>query len=81
MVKIFGEPVPVKADIYTIGGLSAHGDQAAILDWLGHFRRPPEHTFVVPGEAEAATVLRETIEQRLGWNGVSQPKPHEEVLL
>lgn len=81
MVKIFGEPVPVKADIYTIGGLSAHGDQAAILDWLGHFRRPPEHTFVVHGEAEAATVLRETIEQRLGWSGVSQPKPHEEVLL
>jgi len=40
-VKIGGEEVPVRAELYTLGGLSAHADQAALLSWLGHFSKPP----------------------------------------
>ena len=32
-VRIFGQPVPVRASIVTTGGLSAHADQAALLGW------------------------------------------------
>lgn len=33
-VHIFGEPIAVKAKIYTINGFSAHGDKSVLLDWL-----------------------------------------------
>ncbi len=72
-VTIFGESVPVRADIHTIGGLSAHADQAGLLAWLGGFRQPPRHTFVVHGEADTARIFAEAVRSRLGWNSVSVP--------
>jgi metallo-beta-lactamase family protein len=66
MVRIFGEEIPVRAGIHTIGGLSAHADQAALLDWLRQFRRAPRHTFVVHGENGAAATLAGHIEA-MGW--------------
>jgi metallo-beta-lactamase family protein len=72
-VRIFGIPVPVRADIYTIGGLSAHADQAALLGWLGHFKRAPQRTFVVHGEPENAEAFATAVRQRLGWRNVTVP--------
>jgi metallo-beta-lactamase family protein len=66
-VRIFGEEVPVCARIYTIGGLSAHADQAELLAWLRHFRRPPRQTFVVHGEPGAAAAFHAAIARELGW--------------
>lgn len=66
-VRIFGEEVPVRAQVHTIGGLSAHADQAALLDWLGHIRKPPRQTFVVHGELKAARAFAQAIEERYGW--------------
>lgn len=66
-VRLFGEDYPVRARVFTIGGLSAHADQAALLDWLGHFRHPPRDTWVVHGEPLAAHALREAIAGRLHW--------------
>lgn len=66
-VRIFGQDVPVRADIYTLGGFSAHADQAALLRWLRAFRNPPRRTFVVHGEAAAAAGFAATIGQVLGW--------------
>jgi len=40
-VRIFGQDVPVRASIHTLGGFSAHADQAALLDWVGAFKRGP----------------------------------------
>jgi metallo-beta-lactamase family protein len=66
-VRIFGEEYPVRAKIHTIGGLSAHGDQAALMGWLGTFATPPQRTFVVHGEAATAQGFAGLIQQRLGW--------------
>ena len=74
-------PVPVKADIYTIGGLSAHADQAALLGWLGHFKRPPRRSFIVHGERDTATVFAAAIRERLGWTGIDIPALHSAILL
>jgi metallo-beta-lactamase family protein len=80
-VRIFGIPVPVRADVYTIGGLSAHADQAALLGWLAHFKRAPQRTFVVHGEPDTANIFAAAIRERLGWRNVAVPEALESVVI
>jgi metallo-beta-lactamase family protein len=70
-VRIFGGDVAVRAQVHTIGGLSAHADRDALLGWLGRFGRPPGQTFVVHGEAQTAQGFAATVQQRLGWNAAA----------
>jgi metallo-beta-lactamase family protein len=56
MVRIFREKIEVKAQVCTIGGFSAHGDQKVLLDWHAHTGNP-EITFLVHGEEEAMTTF------------------------
>ncbi len=79
-VHIFGQEFPVRAGIHTIGGLSAHADQAALLEWLGHFRHPPGKVFVVHGEAETARLFADKVHEQLQWH-VSVPGQGESALL
>ena len=72
-VRIFGQSLPVCARILTIGGLSAHADQEALLGWLSHFRRPPGQTFIVHGEPNASRVIVERIGERYHWPDVAVP--------
>lgn len=76
-VTLFGDRVQVRAAIHTIGGLSAHADQPALLEWLAHFEKPPKRTFVVHGEYEASRVFAEAIESELGWDGVEVAAPEQ----
>lgn len=73
-VRLFGEEVPVRASIHTIGGLSAHADQAALLDWLRGFQSSPKSIFVVHGEPEASAVLAQSIREELEWKNVIIPE-------
>lgn len=66
-VRIFGEDIPVRAQVVTIGGFSAHADQSALLDWLGHLRAAPEQLFLIHGEEDIATAFGARIAQTLGW--------------
>jgi metallo-beta-lactamase family protein len=79
-VRLFGEDYPVKARVFTIGGLSAHADRAALLGWLGHFRQPPRQTWVVHGEPLSAHALRDAIEETLHWDA-SVPQAGQTVSL
>ncbi|HZV55834.1 MAG TPA: MBL fold metallo-hydrolase [Rhodocyclaceae bacterium] len=72
-VRIFGEELPVRADIYTIGGLSAHADRDALLGWLRHFKRPPARCFIVHGEAQTALLFAAAVRE-LGWPDVVVPE-------
>ena len=81
VVKIFGQTVPVKARIYTVGGLSAHADQATLLGWLRGFRQAPGQTFIVHGEAGAASTFATAIQEQLGWTAVRLPQRGEVVTL
>ena len=79
VVRLFGEPVAVRARIYTVGGLSAHADQAALLDWLRGFHEAPRLTFVVHGEPLAAESFAQAIGGRLGWDTPQRPRRGEWV--
>ena len=79
-VRIFGIPVPVRADIYTINGLSAHADQSGLLGWLRHFKRAPD-TYVVHGEPEAADALAQAVRRELHWTRVTVAEPRAPVAL
>lgn len=77
-VRLFRESVPVRARIYTLGGLSAHADRGALLAWLRGFRRPPRRCFVVHGEEATALDFAMAIEADRGWKPVV-PSPGETV--
>ena len=80
-VRIFGIPVAVRAQVYTIGGLSAHADQGALLGWLAHFKRAPSHTFIVHGEPETAALFADAVRTQRHWNNVVVPRLHTSVML
>jgi len=66
-IKIHGAPVSVRAQIATIDGLSAHGDYGELLRWLSCFESPPQQTFIVHGEPQAAKAFQNHVKERLGW--------------
>ena len=62
-VYIHGEAVPVAARVHTLGGFSAHGDQADLLRWYAALdARPP--VWLVHGEHGASEALRREFERR-----------------
>jgi metallo-beta-lactamase family protein len=76
VVRIYGEPVKVYANIEFMSDYSAHGDVEDILGWMRKFERKPKQVFLVHGDDEALTGLKESIEKRLRWN-VTVPKARD----
>jgi len=72
-VRIFGEEIAVKAHVHEITGLSAHADQAQLLDWASHFE-PPRLTILTHGELNAALTLEKLLEEQLGFTVVVPEK-------
>jgi len=67
-IKMFGEQVPVRAEVQNLSMLSAHADRDELLLWARGFKAPPRQTFIVHGEPQAADALRITLRDQLGWN-------------
>ncbi len=53
-IKIFGEPIAVRAEVININGLSGHADKNGLLEWIGAFKKKPKQVFVVHGDDEVA---------------------------
>ena len=49
-VKLFGEKIAVKAQVYNFKALSGHADRSGLLKWIGAFQEKPKRVFVVHGE-------------------------------
>ena len=66
-IKIHGEYVDVRAQVSKVDVLSAHADQAGLLEWLRGCERPPRGVFVTHGEPASADALRRKIKDDLGF--------------
>ncbi|MDC7824596.1 MBL fold metallo-hydrolase [Pseudomonas sp. BLCC-B13] len=66
--KIYGQWLPINAEIAELPMLSAHADSDELMRWLSGFQRAPRRVFVVHGEADASEALRERIQRELGWS-------------
>lgn len=69
-IRIFGESVPVNAQIEVLSNMSAHADSREIMQWLSHFDHPPRRVFITHGEPEASEALRNNIQTVLKWHAV-----------
>ena len=74
MVKVMGKEISVKASVHTIGGLSAHADQAGLLRWLKGFKKAPGKVFIIHGEEKAAHNFAAVIKDELQWEHVITPE-------
>lgn len=58
-VKLFGEPISVKAQIHNLVGMSGHADHAGLLKWIHSFQdNMPRRVFVVHGEDETCQTFQ-----------------------
>jgi metallo-beta-lactamase family protein len=62
-VKIFGEPFTVKAEIATIGGLSAHAGQDLLTRYAVNTKETVKKIFLVHGEEGPAAALTEKLRE------------------
>src|SRR6056297_583059 len=76
-VKIFGEEIKVKANIYSIEGFSGHGDRDDLIAWLKEIKTTPKKTFIVHGEDDAREDFAEAIKTEIGIDTII-PKKDEE---
>jgi len=66
-IRMFGQQVEVRARIRAVDGFSGHADYLEMLAWLMAFNKPVQQVFLVHGEPEAATALRDPIQTEFSW--------------
>ena len=65
-ISIHGRPIPVRAEIAQISGMSAHADREELLRWCRALPAPPRRIFLNHGEDPARKALAAAIHE-LGW--------------
>ena len=66
--RIFGEEIPVNAEVVALPAMSAHADAQEIVDWLRTAPKPPVAAYLNHGEPGPADALRQRIERELAWS-------------
>lgn len=67
-VTLFGEEVPVRAEVVEMSGFSAHADRNELLRWCRSCTGTPGKVAIVHGEPESAEAFGATLKKELGWN-------------
>ena len=66
-LNIFGQHVPVCAEIIELGQFSAHAGKSELLRWLSALPAPPKQTYLTHGEPQAAQALQAAIQEKFKW--------------
>jgi metallo-beta-lactamase family protein len=67
-VKIFGEPVRVRAEVQSLDSLSGHGDQHDLLEWVRPLAPGLRSVHLVHGEAKQSSVLAQKLRDEFKLN-------------
>ncbi len=67
-IKIFGEFIPIRAQVASLEQFSDHADPSEMLEWLRTFKGTPAVTYLVHGEPQASWQLRDLMKKELHWN-------------
>ena len=68
VLHLFGQAVPVNAEIITLGQFSAHAGKSELLRWLSGVQAAPRKTWLTHGEPAAAQSLEAAIKQKFQWD-------------
>jgi metallo-beta-lactamase family protein len=66
-LKLYGQDVPVCAEIAEMGQFSAHAGKSELLRWLAALPAPPKQTYLTHGEPVAAQALQAAISEKFNW--------------
>ena len=69
-VRIFGEPMRVRAEIASLDALSGHADQAELLEWMAPMIPTLRKVFLVHGEHEQSEVFAGLLRSKYGLDAV-----------
>ena len=64
---MFGQMVPIRAQVAALEQFSDHADTPELLEWLHSFTGKPNMTYLVHGEPSASSQLRDIMTRELGW--------------
>ena len=67
LLHLYGQAVPVSAEIITMGQFSAHAGKSELLRWLGALPAAPGQTYLTHGEPSAAQALQQAITEKFQW--------------
>jgi metallo-beta-lactamase family protein len=67
-LNLFGQKVPVSAEIVEMGQFSAHAGKSELLRWLSVLPSAPKRTYLTHGEPAAAQALQAAIQEKCKWS-------------
>jgi metallo-beta-lactamase family protein len=67
-IKLFGEPIQVKAEIAQLPGSSGHADKDGLIRWISAFKNKPQKVFVVHGEDSVCEEFTECLKKEHGFD-------------
>ena len=73
-VKIFGEPMRVRAEVVSLDELSGHADQRELLEWVRPIASKLRKVFLVHGEPEQSATLAKLLKSQYNLEAVA-PSP------
>jgi len=67
-LNLFGQTVPVLAEIVEMGQFSAHAGKGELLRWMTGLQAPPKKVYLTHGEPRAAQSLQQAVTSNFRWN-------------
>ncbi len=66
-LNLYGQSVPVAAEIIEMGQFSAHAGKSELLRWLTGLQSKPKQVWMTHGEPSAAQALQQAVTEKFVW--------------